>query len=142
MAASPSSLFFLTFIFYPNPPFLQYICTKIGHQANPGLASLTSSMGKLTISPDGGTALSQSNILHFFKAMENELFGGQAFSGFNGHEWVKNYFGWRMNKPAVYTLCMVSMCTLPVWAFVDARQNKQSHSIDDGVYRQVKHLRG
>ena len=40
-------------------PFIifQYICAKIGHQTNPGAVSLTASMRKLTMSPDGDIAL-------------------------------------------------------------------------------------
>ena len=45
-------------IFYPNPSFFQYICPKIGHQANPGVVRLTVSRKNLTMSPSGGTVLS------------------------------------------------------------------------------------
>ena len=40
-----------------NPSFFQYICTKIGQQANPGEVSLITCIGKVTMSPDSGTAI-------------------------------------------------------------------------------------
>ena len=51
---------FYCIIFYPQPIFFKYICTKIGHQANPGWSALPFLYlyKKLTVSPAGGTVLS------------------------------------------------------------------------------------